>query len=403
MSGRQIYYLMHKNDVVTMIEIDEVSGSIIDVAHQIKKELLPPGGNLNKADLKSWWKRRAVPAEQAHIKELLLQKGLSTTQAYLTQNLGLSLSDHYWIKPVQSELAWEDVNLFSNNFKDEINELDFSDLRNKDKKIDLREQTTFYPSASVQGELQKKWIIQNGTRYLIKGNYGATCQQSINEVIASEMHALQNRMPYTTYRLCDINAYGKCGLGCICEDFASHQIEFISAYDVVCSVKKRNEVSEYEHFIEVCGLNGLDRNSVRMFLEYQILTDFVITNTDRHFNNFGVLRDSESLQYVGMAPIFDSGNSMFWDDARRIGNDDLLDIRVSSFRKKEVDLLTYVTDVHLVDISALPKEESVKELLEKDAALSDKIDWILKGYQRKLQLLEKVQAGEKIWKYGYKG
>lgn len=29
MSGRQIYYLMHKNDVVTMIEIDEVSGSMV--------------------------------------------------------------------------------------------------------------------------------------------------------------------------------------------------------------------------------------------------------------------------------------------------------------------------------------------------------------------------------------
>ena len=33
-----------------------------------------------------------------------------------------------------------------------------------------------------------------------------------------------------------------------------------------------------------------------VYLEYQILTDFIITNTDRPFNNFGVLRDANTLK-----------------------------------------------------------------------------------------------------------
>lgn len=48
---------------------------------------------------------------------------------------------------------------------------------------------------------------------------------------------------------------------------------------------------------------------ISLFLEYQILT-----NTDRHLNNFGVLRDTHTLKFIGMALIFDSGNSIFWQN-----------------------------------------------------------------------------------------
>ena len=70
-------------------------------------------------------------------------------------------------------------------------------------------------------------------------------------------------------------------LGCICGDFATEEIEFISAYDISSSVKKNNALSEFKHFIGVCGRLGLDQEEVRRFLEYQIMTDFVLTNTDR--------------------------------------------------------------------------------------------------------------------------
>lgn len=154
------------------------------------------------------------------------------------------------------------------------------------------------------------------------------------------------------------------GLGCICKNFADSQIEFIPAYDVVCSQKKRNDLSEYEHFIKICVQHGLKESYVRDFLEYQILSDFVITNTDRHFNNFGVLRDSDTLRFIQMAPIFDSGNSMFWNRTDMTKDETLLDISITSFRKREADQLQYVTNP---------------------------------------EFLEKFQKGEKIWAYGYHG
>lgn len=148
---------------------------------------------------------------------------------------------------------------------------------------------------------------------MIKGNDGFSYQQSINEVIATQIHEKQASMPYTSYVLMQIELDEDQVIGCMCKNFTNKEVEFISAYDVVSSVKKRNDRSEYESFISICDLHGLDRKYVREFLEYQILTDFIITNTDRHFNNFGILRDIETLKYVDVAPIFDSGNSMLWN------------------------------------------------------------------------------------------
>ena len=396
-----LYYLMHKDDIVTMVEIDPVSGQITRVGTKVRRELLPPGGSMSPDDLRAWWNRRAVPARQGMIRKILQRQGIPSPQAYLMMNCGLSLSDHYWIRPVESGLEWEDVNLFTNGFRDDIGEMQFAHGGDGYETLDLTGISVFYPSASTQGELRKKWVIRDGKRCLIKGNYGDTCQQSVNEVIATRLHERQGRVPFTQYELCEIMTEQGMRTGCICEDFADGETEFIPAYDIVCSAKKDNALSEYEHFIRLCSRGGLEESEVRTFLEYQILTDFVLTNTDRHFNNFGVLRDSASLSMVGMAPVFDTGNSMFWNCTALPLSDPLLSIPVSSFRKKEVDLLRYVTDYALVDIAKLPGESEIGTLLGKANLTDRQMTGILTGYRKKIDLLAKVQAGEKIWSYHY--
>lgn len=126
---------------------------------------------------------------------------------------------------------------------------------------------------------------------------------------------------------------------------------------------------------------------MRSFLEYQILTDFVLTNTDRHLNNFGVLRDSQTLKFVRMAPIFDSGNSMFWDAPRLPERSDCTEITVNSFRKTEMELLKLVTDRSRVRMDLLPNWEEIAELYAKDDSIAF-VDSILTGYEKKKALLE---------------
>lgn len=45
------------------------------------------------------------------------------------------------------------------------------------------------------------------------------------------------------------------------------------------------------------------------------MSDFIISNVDRHLNNVGILRDADSLCFERMAPIFDSGKSLFVSEA----------------------------------------------------------------------------------------
>ena len=39
--------------------------------------------------------------------------------------------------------------------------------------------------------------------------------------------------------------------------------------------------------------------------------DYLIENSDRHYGNFGFIRDVNSLKFLGPAPLFDNGTSLW--------------------------------------------------------------------------------------------
>lgn len=380
----KLYSLMHRDDPVCAISIDTVSGAILRASKPVNPELLPLGGSIDSAMLKKWWQRRAVPVGQGKIQRILEQMGIATPQEYLVKNLGLSLTDHYWIKPLDMELGWEDINLFTNDFRDPVGDMQFG------LELDVIQDVpanAFSPSSSTQGDLTKKWIIADGKRCLVKGNHGGNSQESLNEIVATLLHQKQGRVPYVSYSTMRLGENQK--IYCVCESFTSDVVELIPAIDIVESKKKDNAVSMYEHFIHVCTMHGMDEGTVRTFLEYQILTDFVLTNIDRHLNNFGILRNSHTLDFIGMAPIFDSGNSMFWQNPRLPEYSDLTDIAVNSFRNTEKRILQLVRDKDVLDLSKLPTEEELRAIYGMDV-LIPYLDSILLGYQKKIELLEKA-------------
>ena len=62
--------------------------------------------------------------------------------------------------------------------------------------------------------------------------------------------------------------------------------------------------------------NGLTIRSINgavEFLDRMIVLDYIIANEDRHLNNFGVLRNAKTLEWIGFAPIYDSGSSLGYD------------------------------------------------------------------------------------------
>ena len=131
----------------------------------------------------------------------------------------------------------------------------------------------YQPNSSLQGNLEKTWIIDNGIRKLVKGNHDIYSSESINEVIIGDAIVAQGR-DAVTYSLLHIDGKNY-DYGCISSLFTSQQKELVSAYAVMTSELKPNNISGYEHFINVCDKNGLDRNIVREYLEFEILIDFI--------------------------------------------------------------------------------------------------------------------------------
>ena len=48
----------------------------------------------------------------------------------------------------------------------------------------------------------------------------------------------------------------------------------------------------------------------RIKIENMYIVDFLIMNEDRHLNNFGIIRDVNTLKWLDVAPRFDNGQSL---------------------------------------------------------------------------------------------
>ena len=394
MRNPQEYYLMHKDIPVCLMEISE-DGTISRVRRNENTAAhFPLGGQMNNIKFHEWWQDRAIPKTRHGAKTALQRLGYSSTNSALVNNLALSLTDCYWILPRGEDISWKDVNLFANDFVDTFGELTI----NQNYMLDLRRMTRFN-CATSQGELQKKWCIdQTGRRYMVKGNFGESYQQSLNEVFATQLHQRQKNARYTPYSLVRLNTDQDFeGLGCLCYDFCSEEIECISAWELLQTVKTRKNESLYYPLKAVCLNLGMPEETFSRFMDYEIMTDFLISNTDRHMNNIAVMRNPDSLEIIGFAPIFDSGNSMFYniplDNLPRVR---IREIKTHSFIAREIRLLQYVDDRNIVDLEEAGNVDfSVfeKDISERHA----RIPHLKELYLQKLALLSAFRTGRNIW------
>lgn len=394
-----ILFLMHEDIKLALFEYENNSITSVFI-NKNSVDRLPFLDNSSKSledKIARWIMARGIPATRQGIKSDLLMLDMKDTNDYMISNLGLSLTDHYWLCPQDSEYTWKSVNLYENNFASRYS----LDLRDDIKSIAGK--TNFIPSASLKGDLKKKWIIdEHGIRRLVKGNYNNTCRQSLCEVLASEIHKRQNKFEYTPYSLIEITSDGQLIIGCECPNFTSIDTEFIPSIDIINSIKKPNDINYYEAYIKYCVKHGINEQYIRTFMEYQILTDFIITNIDRHLNNFGVIRNSNTFEFIKPAPIFDSGNSMFYNTNKIKTSYGLLNIAVTSFNGHEVELLRHVTNPHIVNLELLPSTEEVFNLFTKDASSSlETITKLVKAYEKKVELLHELQCGVKIYSHEY--
>ena len=392
-----LFILKHKDLDVAMMKMDVRTGMIEYVLSVYLPEELPAGCAPDGTGLGEWWKLRAIPDSRKGIRQVLSRLSEATSQSLMLSSYGLSLTDHYWIQPVGQELYWKDLNFYENNFEDELGDILTDSERDRSVPDGI---SKLSPSVSVNGDMKKKWIIRDGGRYLLKVNPNYHSQQAVNEVIAGKLHERLGWKNYVSYDMGTIYISGR-GYPCsLSPMFTSAETEFVSAYQIVADYKVPNDVSLYEALIRQAVSLGADEQEVRAFLEYMILTDFILTNTDRHLNNFGFLYDPQQHRLSGMAPLFDTGNSLFYDYDVIPHGGNLLDIPVNSFSKREADQLHYVKSdagVKLERLAHFPEE--AEALLKEYTDMTDeRAAETARTIEEKIEYLNLFFQGKKIWK-----
>lgn len=260
--------------------------------------LASSSGSISLLSFNRWWRGRGIPETREGLASLLDEAGVGLPEELLQRNLGLSLSDQYWICPVASGLQWADVNFFNNDFgKVSLSTSSF---------VADGGAAVAKPDNTSDGNLRKTWVCRNGVRFLLKSGtkYG---QEPYNEVVASALHRRLLKpdefVPYT------LEGEGPLARSC-CPNFLTDEEEFVPAVYVERCCEKSPNKNEYEHYLSCC--DELGAKGAKLLLDRMIVCDDLIANHDRHHRNFGIIRNIETLE-CRPAPIFDSGSSLWCD------------------------------------------------------------------------------------------
>lgn len=403
MESAGLFVLKHKDLDVAMAQMDVMTGALETVVAVYLPEEMPPGIRRDGRNLRDWWKLRGIPDSRAGFRQVLECLDEPTGQSLMLASYGLSLTDHYWMQPLGQELYWKDLNFYDNDFSDDLGNLltDSAEAGAEDKYEPVKI-SVYSPASSVNGDMKKKWVIRGGSRYLMKVSTGCYGQQAVNEFIAGMLHKRLGWTNYVTYKVEKVRTADGEAVASLSPLFTSAKLEFVSAYQLLKDHKVPNESSLFHKLIRQAEFWGADADMVRRQLEYTILVDFILSNTDRHLNNMGFLYDSEERRIVIMAPVFDSGNSLFFDREVIPHGDSLLDIRVNSFCKREVDMLRYVEEDMISELN-LDKldgfsDEAYNSLIKFTCMPEQRAREIAETIDEKIEYLRKFSAGKKIWK-----
>lgn len=296
-----------------------------------------------RTNLSDWFKGRGIPSWRDKLDLLLHRLNIDTPTELLDKALGLSLSDQYWIKPYESDITYDDVNFFDHDF-------DYSEFLEAslslNSKIIKKEESLRTPNNTTDGMLKKAWIIEDGTRYLLKGGYRNEILQPFNEVLATKICELLgfNHVTYTldTYKDTVVSK---------CPCFITKDTELVTAYQIRNDMKRFGTEEDYEEYIK--RLEEMGIKDARIQMENMYILDFLIMNEDRHLNNFGIIRDVNTLKWLDVAPIFDNGmalNIPYYDEEEAIiSGHGRLFYEVKPFD----EIIKLVKDITRIDITKL--------------------------------------------------
>ena len=243
-----------------------------------------------------WLERRVIPKNRTFVDQILKTLGLShnDTKGIIDVCKGLSLNDSYWIVPEDFKGTYEQYNLYDNRFSEMLALVAYTGAGQTNQAF------TTSPELTTNGMLPKAWrFIEGEGIYLYKGGTSGASnagREPFCEYYASQIAETMglNAVHYDLENWKGITA-SKCKL------FTDKDTSFVPIGRIVKSGGIQKCLDYYDKLGKVFS------EQIRSMLVF----DALIYNEDRHFGNFGVLRDNHTGKIVAPAPIFDNGLSLF--------------------------------------------------------------------------------------------
>ena len=101
-----------------------------------------------------------------------------------------------------------------------------------------------------------------------------------------------------------------------------------------------------------------------------ITCDYILANYDRHYRNFGAIRNVETLKWKGIAPIYDSGSSLWAKTPTQ--EIPFSQYETRSFKKNPYEQFMLVSDLSwLREENLIGFEKIVVDILSKNPLMED--------------------------------
>ena len=272
------FYIMNKDSVAAKW----LSGKL-----EIVNESLLPLYLKNTSNVERWLETRAIDYHRANSR--LLKKALRLTEkddisTVITVN-AVTITDSYWIKPLDSALFYSDVRFDSDYFSN----LALNGTYDSFNRV-ANSKTSKTPELTNIGSFEKCWKLKDGQWWMHKK---ANHDEMFSELFICKLG--------TKFGF-NMAEYQRGKTAIKTKDFTNNaSINFEPAYSFM---------GDNEDYIDTLNaLKSLCPDAVSDYVKMLFL-DTICANPDRHTFNFGVLRDTDTGNVIGLAPNFDNNMAL---------------------------------------------------------------------------------------------
>ena len=299
----------------------------------VNADLIPMYLKYNQ-DADRWLASRAIDHRRPNSR--LLKKALRLVEkddiSTVIHVNGATITDNYWIRELGSELTYSDVK-FSDDY--------FSNLALKgnydsfNKAANSKRSKT--PELTNVGSFEKCWKLRDGKWWMYKK---ASHDEMFSELFVYELGCALG-MNMAVYQR---------GEACI------KSLDFTDAARVNFEPAS-TFMGDNEDYIEVVkALEKICPNAIPDYIR-MIFMDTICANPDRHTNNFGLMRDTQTGDLIGFAPNYDNNMALISRGyPSKPGSKDVLISLFNELIKEYPDYRAYIPTV---------TEEMVRNVIEK--------------------------------------